>query len=290
MASEPFFRSIQLDRVALRVADLDQARHFYEGTLGLHARPSGYGAVTLSAGADGAELFELEAAPSAPARPPGAAGLFHVALLFPTRASLGRVLTRLVKAGVRLGSADHGVSEALYLADPEGNGLELYVDRPAAAWPEAGEDGQVTMFTEALDLASLAAAGAEATRAMIPPSVRVGHMHLAVSSLDRAEAFYSQRLGFAVRQRNYPGALFLARDGYHHHLGVNTWRSRTSATAGTLGLIRFGVRVADHRELERLIAAAHDRVIGPGPHGGTLMQDFDGIEIKLLESSGVQRS
>ena len=146
MASESFFQSVQLDRVALRVPHLDRALGFYQGTLGLEARQSGPGAATLSAGATGGVLLELEAAPSAPSRQHDAAGLFHVALLFPTRASLGHALTHLIKAGVRLGSADHGVSEALYLADPEGNGLELYVDRPVAAWPQADENGQVTMF------------------------------------------------------------------------------------------------------------------------------------------------
>ena len=281
MASESFFQSVELDRVALRVAHLDRALGFYQGTLGLEARQSGPGAATLSAGATGGVLLELEAAPSAPSRQHDAAGLFHVALLFPTRASLGHALTHLIKAGVRLGSADHGVSEALYLADPEGNGLELYVDRPVAAWPQADENGQVTMFTNPLDLSSLAAAGAEAAGPALSAGVRVGHMHLAVSSLERAEAFYAQRLGFAVRQRSYPGALFLARDGYHHHLGVNTWRSRTGTTAGTCGLIRFGIRVTDHQELEQLVAAAHDRIVGPGPHGGTLVRDFDGIEIEL---------
>ena len=279
--SDAFFRSVQLDRVTLRASDVDRAREFYERVLGFHSRPSGGGATLFSAGPDEAALFEVEDSPSAPARQPGAAGLFHVALLFPTRESLGHMLTHLLRVGVRLGSADHGVSEALYLADPEGNGLELYVDRPATAWPPTSADGQVTMFTDPLDLASLMAAGGETAGPVLPPSIRIGHMHLAVSSLERAEEFYGRRLGFAVRQRTYPGALFLARDGYHHHLGVNTWRSQTIATTGSLGLVRFGLRFADRNELERIVATAHDQVIGPGPHGGTLLRDFDGIEIEF---------
>jgi catechol 2,3-dioxygenase len=281
MGTDSYFRSIQLGSVALRVADLGRALAFYEGVLGFDVDATGAHSTTLAAGPNGSALLELEASPAAPARRHGEAGLFHVALLFPTRASLGRMLSHLASADVRLGAADHGVSEALYLADPEGNGLELYVDRPAAAWPAPAADGQVTMFTEALDLTALAAAGAEAQGPTLPRDVRVGHIHLAVSSLGHAEEFYGRRLGFAVRQRSYPGALFMARDGYHHHIGANTWRSRTGATPGALGLVRFGINIADREELERLVATAGDRVIGPGPHGGTLLRDFDGIEIEL---------
>jgi catechol 2,3-dioxygenase len=281
MGTDSYFRSIQLGSVTLRVADLGRALAFYEGVLGFDAAATGAHSATLAAGPNSSVLLELEASPAARARRPGEAGLFHVALLFPTRASLGRMLTHLASADVRLGAADHGVSEALYLADPEGNGLELYVDRPAAAWPALAADGQVTMFTEALDLTALAAAGAEAQGPTLPRDVRVGHIHLAVSSLGHAEEFYGRRLGFAVRQRSYPGALFMARDGYHHHIGANTWRSRTGATPGALGLVRFGINIADREELERLVATAGDRVIGPGPHGGTLLRDFDGIEIEL---------
>jgi catechol 2,3-dioxygenase len=284
MAMDAFFRSVQLDSVTLRVADLDRARRFYQDVLGFHAQSAPDGTLTFSTAPGGGALFELESSSSAPARQPDAAGLFHAALLFSTRESLGRMLKHLMRAGVRLGSADHGVSEALYLADPEGNALELYADRPPTAWPAADSDSQVAMFTDALDLASLAAAGG-AAGPLLPRDVRIGHMHLAVSSLAQAEDFYRHRLGFAVRQRSSPGALFLARDGYHHHLGVNTWRSRTSATTGSLGLVRFGIRITEHEERERVVAATRDRAIGPGPHGGILLRDFDGIEVELLSRS-----
>jgi catechol 2,3-dioxygenase len=289
MSSDSFFRSVQLDGVTLRVRVLDRARDFYENVLGFHPLIEGDTRVTLSAGPQEPGLLELEYSASAPARTAGAAGLFHVALLFPTRESLGHMLTHLMRSGVRVGSADHGVSEALYLADPEGNGLELYVDRAATAWPANDPDGEVTMFTDPLDLGSLMTAGRQETGPVLPPGVRIGHMHLSVSSLDRAEEFYGKRLGFAVRQRSYPGALFLARDGYHHHLGLNTWRSRTSATPGSLGLAVFGIRVADGAEVERIRDSTREQVIGQGPHGGTLVRDFDGLEIELLESARDER-
>jgi catechol 2,3-dioxygenase len=281
MDSAVFFRSVQLHRLALRVADLDRAVGFYHGVLGFEVRQTGSRTAVLSAAAGGTAILELEAAPAAPPRGVGEAGLFHVALLFPTRASLGRMLTHLMRAEVPLGSADHGVSEALYLADSEGNGLELYVDRPHAAWRPLDADGHVTMFTDALNLGSLRAAGNDAAGPLLPEDLRIGHIHLSVSSLPGAEEFYARRLGFAIRQRSYPGALFLARDGYHHHLGANTWRSRVAATPGTLGLIRFGIRVNDATERDRLIEATADRAIGPGPQGGTLVRDFDNLELEL---------
>ena len=280
MASESFFRSVHLDLVTLRVSDLDRTREFYEGTLGFEVSRAADGVLTLSP-PGGVPVIELESSPPAPRRQPGSAGLFHIALLFPTRRSLGNMLSHLRATNIRLGSADHGVSEALYLADPEGNGLELYVDRPAAEWPPRDADGQVTMFTDALDLESLASAGAGASDPRLPAGLRIGHMHLAVSSLARAEEFYGQRLGFAVRQRNYPGALFLARDGYHHHLGANTWHSRTAATPGARGLVRFGLRFADARDRDQALTDARTHQTGPGPHGGTLLRDFDGIEIEV---------
>jgi catechol 2,3-dioxygenase len=282
VASDSFFRSIQLGRVTLRVRDLDRSLAFYEGLLEFRTIEAHDGLVTLAAASGAPPLLALESSPNAPPRQPGESGLFHVALLYPNRGSLGRMLLRLMRSEVRLGSADHGVSEALYLTDPEGNGLELYADRPVDRWPDAGADGQVTMFTDALDIQGLAAEGRETSGPLMPADLRVGHVHLAVSSLAHAEAFYVHRLGFAVRQRSYPGALFLARDGYHHHLGANTWRSRSAATPGSLGLVRFGLHVASDRDLAQMIAAAGDRAIGPGPEDGTLVRDFDGIEIELL--------
>ncbi len=281
-ASDAFFRSIQLGRVTLRVRDLERTLAFYEEVLEFRTIEAHNGVVMLAAATGAPPLLALESSPNAPPRQPGESGLFHVALLYPDRGSLGRMLSRLMRSDVRLGSADHGVSEALYLTDPEGNGLELYADRPVDRWPGADADGQVTMFTEALDTQGLAAEGRETSGPLMPANLRVGHVHLSVTSLDHAETFYAQRLGFAVRQRSYPGALFLARDSYHHHLGANTWRSRSAATRGSLGLVRFGLHVSSDRDLAQMIDAAGDRVIGPGPQGGTLVRDFDGIEIELL--------
>jgi catechol 2,3-dioxygenase len=202
-----------------------------------------------------------------------------VAFLFPDRAALGRIFARLIEEDVRLGAADHGVSEALYLSDPEGNGLELYADRPHSEWPAAHTDGQVAMFTEALDAPSLLAAGQDGVGPRMPADARIGHIHLSVSSLDKADAFYESILGFAVRQRDYPGARFYGRNGYHHHLAANTWQSQNAASPGALGLSRFSVTLSDPAPL-----VERARVAGLAMKerdGGTLLQDFDGIDVAV---------
>src|SRR5262245_39460497 len=143
--SDVFFRSVEFAELTLRVADLPRVGSFYEEELGF--RRIAFGSHEARYSATGAEpaLLVLEHAPSAPAQPRGAAGLFHVALLYPNRAALARIFKHLVANGIRLGASDHGVSEALYLSDPEGNGLELYVDRPIGQWPPPSADGQVAM-------------------------------------------------------------------------------------------------------------------------------------------------
>lgn len=242
MAEQGFFHSVQLSDLTLRVADLSRAQAFYQDVLGFACLKAPAGTARLAPPGASRALVVLQAAADAPARPRGAAGLFHVAFLYPDRPALARVLQRLLELGVPIGSADHGVSEAIYLSDHEGNGIELYADRPREAWPPA-TDGQVTMFTEALDMPSLLAL-AQMPGPLLPPATRIGHVHLSVVTLEVAERFYGDALGFTVTQRTYPGALFLARDGYHHHLAANVWRSRQAAVPGTLGLVEFTLRLA----------------------------------------------
>ena len=157
--------------------------------------------------------------------PRAASGLFHTAIRYSERAALGRALERVLRAGLLTGASDHGVSEALYLDDPDGNGVELYFDRPRGAWPEPGPGEKVAMFTAPLDLEDVLAAG----RAIEPTdslAVDVGHVHLKVSDLDRAVGFWSGELGFEVMTGWRDQAAFLAAGGYHHHVGLNTWQSR----------------------------------------------------------------
>lgn len=285
MAADGFFSAVQFSALTLRVANLANVQAFYEDVLGFVHVPRGPGTVALSPSGGSDALLVLSAAASAPPRARGAAGLFHVALLYPDRPSLGRVLGRLVDLGVPIGSADHGVSEAIYLSDPEGNGLELYIDRPRAEWP-ASPDGQVAMFTDALDLPSLLTLASTAGP-LLPAETRIGHVHLSVADLSHAEQFYGDVLGFGVTQRSYPGALFLGRDGYHHHIGANVWRSRLPATPGALGLAEFTVRLADPGSRAGVVARleAGGRVVNRTALD-LVAEDFDRLQVRIPTSDG----
>ena len=214
-------RATSMGAVRLTVADLEGMRDFYRDAIGL-TELAGEGDV-VRLGADSQSIVELVGDPDAPPRPRGTSGLFHLAILVPTRADLARALQRVAEAGWRLsGASDHLVSEALYLSDPEGNGIELYRDRPREEWPV--RDGVLQMDTLPLDLDGvLGELRREDAQAGMPSGTRIGHVHLNVGDLTAAEAFYSGGLGFDVMVRGYPGALFVSAGGYHHHLGLNTW-------------------------------------------------------------------
>jgi len=245
--------------VRLRVADLDSQREFYERAIGLSPIDSGDGVARL--GSDGTPVVELDHRADAPARPPRTTGLFHLAILVPDRAALAAALARAVRAGRRIsGASDHLVSEALYLNDPEGNGIEIYRDRPRAEWERDG--GEIRMSTLPLDVDGLLAELREdEPESAMPDGTRVGHVHLNVADLDAAERFYSGLLGFDVTVRGYPGALFLSTGGYHHHIGVNTWAGpgAPAPAAGSRGLEWFELSVDDApglAELERRLGDA----------------------------------
>ncbi len=213
-----------IGQVHLQVSDLARALAFYSSLLGFRQAGKAGGSVLLSATGRAPCHIVLTEIPDARRKPARTTGLYHVALRYPSRLALARAFRRLVDYDWPFqGFADHLVSEALYLADPDGNGLELYVDRPRDQWQR--RNGQLEMATDPLDVnALLAEADADATPwTGVYPETDVGHVHLHVSDLTRAEAFYSDLLGLDVTQRGYPGALFLSAGGYHHHLGVNVW-------------------------------------------------------------------
>ncbi|HEV7773570.1 MAG TPA: VOC family protein [Conexibacter sp.] len=264
--------SLALGPLRLTVADIDGTAAFYERVVGLRRRgEADDGAARLGlSSADGLALVELIADAAAPTRARGSSGLFHLALLVPDRRALAEALRRVAAAGWRLdGASDHLVSEALYLSDPEGNGIELYRDRPRNEWRRA-ENGELAMATLPLDLDDLLGELADGTerradvRALLaavpaedpgmPAGTTLGHVHLQVSDLAAAEAFYAGALGLDVMVRSYPGALFVAADGYHHHLGLNTWASAGGPPAdpASRGLRDFAIRFASADERERV--------------------------------------
>lgn len=273
-------RAARIGRVTLTVSNLDAVTAFYRDAVGLAVRERDDGRAVLGAGDDGAELLVLDEDPEADERPADAAGLFHTAFLFPSRGALGDALARVREEGHRLtGASDHRVSEALYLRDPEGNGVELYRDRPRDVWPEA--DGRVEMATLALDADALFddRTGAEGDGA--PPGTTVGHVHLEVTDLDAAEAFYVDGLGFEVRQRMGTDALFVAAGGYHHHVGLNAWNGRTAPASGR-GLAEFEVVVPDGAALEAVRDRFADAGRKPEPvDGGFRVDDPDRIRLRV---------
>ena len=211
-----------LGQVSLTVVDLDRSLLFYGGVLGFtEARREGR--VSFLAPPGGRVLIELHERKDAIAKPRRSCGLFHFAILVPSRAALGRSLRRLTEQRWPMsGAADHLVSEALYLNDPDGLGIEIYRDRPRDSWQTS--DGELAMATDPLDLQAIRdEPGAESPWSGLESGTTMGHVHLHVPHLDTAEAFYCGRIGFEPIVRRYPGALFVAAGGYHHHLGLNTW-------------------------------------------------------------------
>jgi catechol 2,3-dioxygenase len=242
--------------VRLTVTDLDRSRAFYERAVGL--RPTELDDGTLALGAAGERpLIELRGDSAARGLNRRAPGLYHLAVLVPTRLDLAFALARIAEARYPLdGASDHLVSEALYLSDPDGNGIEIYRDRPRAEWPRAGD--QLQMSTLPLDLDDVIGELRAATelQASVPSGTKIGHVHLQVSDLSEAERFYNGVLGFDVIVRGYPGALFVSAGGYHHHIGLNTWHSAGAAPApeGSVGLRSFEIELADEPALEAVLA------------------------------------
>jgi catechol 2,3-dioxygenase len=241
--------------VTLTVRDLAGVREFYERVVGL--RPVGVGEGRTLLGAGGRPLVELVEDRTAPPRPPRTTGLFHLAILVPDRAELARSLQRLIEARWPLaGASDHLVSEALYLSDPEGNGIEIYRDRPREEWHRDGDE--LRMATLPLDLNDLLAEldGSLVTGTPVADGTGMGHIHLNVADLESSERFYSGLLGLDVTARAYPGALFLSAGGYHHHIGLNTWRGEgiPAPPAGALGLRSFELTPPSEAALENVLS------------------------------------
>jgi catechol 2,3-dioxygenase len=207
--------------VALVVADLERSIAFYTRMLGMQLREQAPGRAVL--GTSAGPLLLLDQQPGAGPKPKQATGLYHVAFLLPARRDLARSLQRLRDVGHPIRELeDHLVSESIYLADPDGNGIELYRDRPRAEWPIV--DGRVTMGSRPIDVPDLLGESL-CDGYLMSPGVRIGHLHLQVADLRRAEEFYCGVLGFELMAR-MDGALFVAAGGYHHHLGLNVWYSQ----------------------------------------------------------------
>ena len=236
--------SAHVGGVRLQVSDLPRSLDYYQHVLGLSVLDRSPNTATLGVEGSRRELVQLTAKHGIrPAPPGGAFGLYHFAVLLPDRAALGRFAAHLSRLNTRAGTADHLVSESFYLRDPDGLGIEVYADRPRELWTTRGRE--IAMAVDPLDVAGLIAAAGPGAWERAPAATTIGHMHLHVGDLDRAEAFYHSGLGFDKTLWSFPGALFLAAGGYHHHLGTNTWSPGPAATDDQARLLEWELVVPD---------------------------------------------
>jgi catechol 2,3-dioxygenase len=270
--------------VRLQVSNMPRSLAFYERTLGFRVLRNADGVAVLGATTGDTPILELHERPGArPVPRRGKLGLFHFAILLPDRASLGRLVSHLSSVGAYAGMSDHLVSEALYLTDPDGLGIEVYADRPRAQWRYAGRE--LTMTTLPLNVQDLVAASGGQRWTGMPNGTTMGHVHLHVGDLDEAAAFYHTALGFDKVVWGYPGALFMSAGGYHHHLGTNTWAAGApSAAEDDARLMEWEMVLPDAAS----VAAAAESVERAGgaversPDGSVLARDPWGTAVRLV--------
>lgn len=283
---------MRISSIHLRTANLDRLSDFYVEVLGFEPVEHENGDLGLYSDIDGDALIVISESAEAQPRPEFTTGLYHLAILVPNRKELAKVLARLSEKRYPLqGFADHGVSEAIYLADPDGNGIELYRDRARENWPR--KNGEIEMFTKPLDLENLLTELGDEPKEWdgIHPETTVGHIHLQASDLAKSGQFYQDILGYDIVQKNFLGALFLSTGGYHHHVGLNTWNSKGASPApkGSVGLVQFSVETSDlitlrHLQVQFLHKGVSVKEI-PSENNSMpalVVHDPDGIEIQIV--------
>jgi catechol 2,3-dioxygenase len=229
----------RIGRVRLQVSDLKRSISYYETVLGMRVLRQSAGSAEMGPHGEDRTLIELSeksGARQVPRR--GLLGLYHFAVLLPDRSALGRFIAHLAEIGAYAGMSDHLVSEAVYLTDPDGLGIEVYADRPRESWTVASR--QLEMTTKPLDVEGVVGSAGGKKWDGMPPGTQIGHVHFYVGDIDRAASFYHAGLGLDKIVWNYPGALFMSAGGYHHHVGVNTWAAGASpASADDAKLVEW---------------------------------------------------
>ncbi|HEX8451425.1 MAG TPA: VOC family protein [Longimicrobium sp.] len=282
--------STALGPVRLQIADLERSLAFYEGVLGLRVVERDGSRAALAAHGDERVLVELNERPGArPAGRGGRLGLYHYAILLPDRASLGRLVRHMAEAGVRAGAGDHLVSEAFYINDPDGLGIEVYADRPRETWRRNGRE--LMMSTDPVDVQDLLRAAGDAPWTGMPAGTVMGHVHLHVGDLEQAAAFFSEAIGFDRITWSYPGALFMSAGGYHHHLGTNTWAGPGARPSddGDARLLEWTIELPDaesvHKVSRGLAEAGYPA--DAWPDGAITTRDPWGTGLRLRVRAGV---
>jgi catechol 2,3-dioxygenase len=248
--------STRVGTISLTVGNLQKLVVFYQNTLGMRLMDRTDGVARLGVG--NVELLSLHESPAAK-RVHHSTGLFHLAILLPSRPALGAVLAHLIEQRTPLqGASDHLVSEAIYLEDPEGNGIEIYRDRPREQW--SYRNGELRMATDPLDARGILAEKLVAPWTGLADGTVMGHVHLRVSEIEPAEVFYRDAIGLDITARYGGSASFLSAGGYHHHLGMNTWNSLHAPTppAGSLGLAEYQLVLPSTADLDKLAARLNE--------------------------------
>ena len=275
-----------IGRVRLQVADLDRSVAYYEKVLGMRTLSRSETSAELGSHGDDQPLLALiEKKTARPVPRRGLLGLYHFAVLLPDRAALGRFIAHLEEIGAYAGMSDHLVSEAVYLTDPDGLGIEVYADRPRDTWRLA--DRQLEMATKPLDVASLVAAAGGKKWDGLPPGTVIGHVHFYVGDIDRAASFYHAGLGLDKIVWSYPGALFMSAGGYHHHVGVNTWAAgATPATDDDARLLEWELIVPDATSVQAAAASIATAGYATDRDGDALLASDDwGIRLRLRSAA-----
>jgi catechol 2,3-dioxygenase len=275
--------STHLGRVRLQVADLDRSLLFYENVLGMRVLDRATDSASLGPHGEDREIVHLQQLLSArPVPRRGLLGLYHFAILLPDRASLGRFVAHLAETGVYAGMSDHFVSEAVYLTDPDGLGIEVYADRPRDAWRY--DERQLQMATNHLDVDDLVRSARGEPWIGMPPGTVLGHVHLYVDDIDKAESFYHEALGFDKVVWSYPGALFMSAGGYHHHLGTNTWaKGAPPATDADARLLEWEILVPTKKDTDQAAQNVMSAGYEAKPENGEwILTDPWGTSLRLV--------
>lgn len=276
---------IELGEVKIKVSDLARSLTFYQEVVGLKVLKQTAQWAEMTADGENTLLI-LEEVPNAIIVPERTvSGLYHFAILLPTRKDLGLSLRRLVEKGIHVGQADHLVSEALYISDPDQNGIEIYCDRPREAWQYDAQD-YIRMATEPIDWEGVLEEAKDHSWEGMPPGTRIGHVHFHVGDIRKSKEFYCDRLGFSIEAdyMRQMGALFIAAGKYHHHIGLNIWAGvgAPPAPPNAAGIAYFTIVMPSEEELDKTLNRLKSAGIAVDEQAGAwFANDPSGITVKL---------